>query len=64
MQGQKFTTTLGELNRLFGRYHEVLDKQLPHSQEAENAWIEYQGYARRYHEERGLNIPSERRRRI
>lgn len=49
------TTTLSELNRLFGRYYEVADKKTPDSQEAEKAWSEYETYARRYNEERGLS---------
>jgi len=64
MQGRRLTTTLSELNRLFGRYHEVVDKQPSQSQEVESAWLEYEGYAKRYHEERGLNIPLEPRRQM
>ena len=56
MQAPTLTTTLSELNRLFGRYYEVADQKTPHSQEAEKAWMEYETYARRYNEERGLNI--------
>lgn len=59
---QALTLTLSELNRLFGRYYEEADKKTPHSQEAEKAWIEYETYARRYNEERGLNITLEPRR--
>lgn len=55
MQAPPLTTTLSELNRLFGRYYEVTDKRTAHSQEAEKAWIEYEAYARRYNEERGLD---------
>jgi hypothetical protein len=62
MQTPTLTTTLSELNRLFGRYYEEADKQPPHSQEAENAWIEYETYARRYNEQRGLNVTLEPRR--
>lgn len=58
------TTTLSELNRLYGRYYEVADKKTPHSQEAEKAWAEYETYARRYNEERGLKIALEPRLRI
>ena len=63
MQSPTLTTTLSELNRLFGRYYEVADKKTPHSQEAEVAWIQYETYARRYNEERGLNIALEAQRR-
>lgn len=61
MQPPTLTTTLSELNRLFGRYYEVVDKKTPHSQEAETAWNEYESYARRYNEERGLNTEPRRR---
>jgi hypothetical protein len=62
MQAPTLTTTLGELNRLYGRYHDVADKTTPRSQEAENAWMEYETYVRRYNEERGLQITLEPRR--
>ena len=62
MQAPTLTTTLSELNRLFGRYYELLDKKTSHQQDAEKAWIEYVTYVRRYNEERGLNISSEGRR--
>lgn len=61
MQAPTLTTTLCELNRLFGRYYEVIDQKTSHSQEAEKAWIEYVSYVRRYNEERGLNTSSEAR---
>ena len=64
MQAPTLTTTLGELNRLFGRYYEEVDRKTPHSQEAEKAWIEYVSYVRRYNEERGLNVSSESGRRM
>ena len=62
MQAPTLTTTLSELNRLFGRYYELLDKKISHQQDAEKAWIDYVTYVRRYNEERGLNISSEGRR--
>jgi hypothetical protein len=62
MQASTLTTTLSELNRLFGRYYEVADKKTP--QEAEKAWAEYETYARKYNEERGLNITFEPHRRM
>lgn len=61
---QALNTTLSELNRLFGRYYEVADEKTPHSQEAEKAWSEYEIYAKRYNEERGLNITLEPRRQM
>ena len=67
MQAPTLTTTLSELNRLFGRYYELIDKKTSHSQgaeEAEKAWIDYVTYVRRYNEERGLNISSEAPRRM
>ena len=56
MQTPTLTTTLSELNRLFGLYYEVADKKTRLSQEAKNAWTEYITYVRRYNEERGLPI--------
>ena len=46
------TTTLSELNRLYGVYFEVVNKKTPNSQEAERAWTEYEVYAKRYKKER------------
>ena len=64
MSAVTLTTTLSELNRLFGLYYELIDKKPSHSQEAEKAWIDYVTYVRRYNEERGLNFPSETCRRM
>ena len=64
MRAPTLTTTLSELNRLFGRYYELIDKKTSHAEEAEKAWIDYVTYVRRYNEERGLNISLEPRRRI
>jgi hypothetical protein len=58
------TTTLSELNRLYGLYYEAANKKKPNSQEAQKAWIEYETYARRYKEERGLKITLEPGRRM
>ena len=63
MHAVTLTTTLSELNRLFGLYYELTEKKSSHSQEAEKAWIDYVTYVRRYNEERGLNFPSETSRR-
>ena len=54
MPAATLTTTLSELNRLFGLYHEVADQKTPSSAEAKKAWVEYETYARRYNKERGL----------
>ena len=62
MQAATLTTTLSELNRLFGRYYELIDKKP--SLEAEGAWMEYVAYVKRYNEERGLNMSLEARRRM
>jgi hypothetical protein len=62
MQAATLITTLSELNRLFGRYYELIDKKPSHSQEAEKAWGEYVTYVRRYNEERGLSMSSGARR--
>ncbi len=64
MHAATLTTTLSELNRLFGLYYELTEKKSSHSQEAEKAWIDYVTYVRRYNEERGLNSPSETCRRM
>jgi hypothetical protein len=54
MPATTLTTTLSELNRLFGLYHEVADKKTPNSEEAQKAWMEYEAYVRQYNKERGL----------
>jgi len=54
MQAPALTTTLSELNRLYGVYCELVNKKPPDSQEAQRAWIEYETYVRRYKKERGL----------
>ena len=64
MQAATLTTTLSELNRLFGLYYEVIGKKPSNAQEAEKAWIDYVTYVRRYNEERGLNASFEARRPI
>ena len=64
MQTATLTTTLSELNRLFGRYYELVEKQRSDPQEAEKAWNEYVTYVRRYNAERGLNFSSETCRRM
>jgi uncharacterized protein YecT (DUF1311 family) len=48
------TTRLSELNRLYGVYYEVAEKKTANSQEAQKAWIEYETYATRYKQERGM----------
>ena len=48
MHAATLTTTLSELNRLFGLYYELTEKKSSHSQEAEKAWGEYVTYVRRY----------------
>ena len=48
------TTRLSELNRLYGVYYEVAEKKTANSQEALKAWIEYETYATRYKQERGM----------
>lgn len=58
------TTTLSELNRLYGLYYEAANKKKPNAHEAQKAWMEYETYARRYKEERGLKITLEPHRRM
>lgn len=55
------TTTLSELNRLYGLYFEVADKTKPCSNEVQDAWSAYESYVRRYSEERGLKITLQQR---
>ena len=54
MQTVTLTTRLSELNRLYGVYSEVVEKKTANSQEAQKAWIEYETYATRYKQERGM----------
>jgi len=46
------TTTLGEMNRLYGAYYDATSGGDP--KVAEQAWKAYVEYVRRYKEERGL----------
>ena len=46
------TTTLSELNRLYGAYYDATCLEDPKF--AEQAWEAYVQYVRRYKEERGL----------
>ena len=58
------TTTLSELNRLYGLYCAQVNKKNPNLQDTQKAWIEYETYARRYKQERGLKVTLEPRPRI
>jgi hypothetical protein len=51
-----FTTTVSELNRLFGVYYDATCGKDP--MVAEKAWNAYVQYVRRYKEERGLHYVS------
>lgn len=46
------TTTLSELNRLYGAYYDATCREDP--KVAEQAWKAYVQYVRRYKDERGL----------
>ena len=48
------TTTLSEMNRLYGVYFDVVEKKTPNLQEAERAWTDYETYAKRYKKERSM----------
>jgi hypothetical protein len=48
------TTTLSELNRLYGVYFEMVNKATSNSQEAQRAWTDYEAYAKRYKKERSM----------
>jgi hypothetical protein len=54
MQTVTLTTRLSELNRLYGIYSEVAEKKKATSPEAQTAWTEYETYATRYKQERGM----------
>jgi hypothetical protein len=54
MPAVTLTTTLSELNRLYGVYFEVVNKKTPNSQEAQRAWTDYEAYAKRYKKERSM----------
>jgi hypothetical protein len=53
MQPEPFTTTLTELNRLYGDYCEATEGEKPDVHKAVRAWLAYEVYARRYNRERG-----------
>ena len=42
MHPESFTTTLSELNRLYGAYSEATEGPKPEVQRAMKAWIEYE----------------------
>ena len=54
MPAATLTTTLTELNRLYGVYFEVMNKKTSNSQEADRAWTDYEAYAKRYKKERSM----------
>ena len=56
MMAATFTTTLGEMNRLYGIYVEATKVETPNVEQAERAWIGYETYVRRYKSERGLQV--------
>ena len=59
MHGVILTTKLSELNRLYGIYFEATSGETPDAEQAATAWNDYEGYARRYNSERGLEIALE-----
>jgi hypothetical protein len=62
MQDAILRTKLSELNRLYGVYYEATSGGTPDPEQAATAWIDYEGYARRYNSERGLEVALEPRR--
>ena len=54
MHQTNVTTTLHELNRLYGEYFHATEGGKPDVHKAVRAWIAYEQYARRYNRERGL----------
>jgi len=61
MDREILTTTLSEMNRLYGIYVEATMVEMPNVEQAERAWIGYETYVRRYKSERGLEINLEPR---
>jgi len=59
MTSATFTTTLGEMNQLYGAYVAATSGEKPDAEQAEKAWVDYETYVRRYQTERGLNVPLE-----
>jgi hypothetical protein len=51
-----FTTSLSELNRLYGEYYDATYRS---KDEAETAWIVYVQYLKRYMQERGMAVVDE-----
>ena len=51
METATFTTTLSEMNRLYGIYADALN-----GEPAERARIDYETYVRRYQSERGMKF--------
>jgi hypothetical protein len=54
MPAAALTTTLSELNRLYGVYFGVVNREKPNSVEAQSAWRDYQAYSKRYMNERSM----------
>jgi hypothetical protein len=54
MPAAALTTTLSELNRLYGVYFDVVNKKIPNSEDAQKAWMDYEAYAQRYKKERSM----------
>lgn len=59
MQRVILSTTLSEMNRLYGVYCGVTNEETPNTEQAEKAWVNYETYVRRYQTERGLNVTLE-----
>lgn len=57
MEGTALTTTLSELNKLYGVYVEATEGDV---RDAMRAWIAYEVYVRRYNRERGLETTPDR----
>ena len=49
-----FTTTLGEMNRLYGLYCEATNEETPNAEQAAKTWSDYETYTLRYKSEHGL----------
>jgi hypothetical protein len=55
METVAFTTTLDEMNRLYGVYCEMTNGEKPNPEQSAKAWSDYETYAQRFKTERGLN---------
>jgi hypothetical protein len=51
------TTTISELNRLYGLYEEAVSREAPDGIEISKTWFAYLNYCHQFKTERGLPTP-------